>query len=39
MIIPDRYFVTVQLPEARERAEGVEIIVENRDFHPSTNLS
>ena len=33
MVVPDRDLVAVQLLEARQRANGVVIVVENGDFH------
>ena len=33
VIVPHRYRVTVQLAEARERAERIEVVVQNRDLH------
>ena len=33
VIIPDRYVVPIQLAEAGKGAEGVEVVVENRDSH------
>ena len=35
VIVPDRYFVSVQLAEARESSKRVEIVVENRNLHNS----
>jgi hypothetical protein len=33
MVVPDRDVVPVQLAEARKRAEGVGVVVEDRDPH------
>ena len=35
VIVPDLNFVTAQFCETREGAQGVEIIVEDRNFHAS----
>src|SRR5512133_3755182 len=39
MIVPDRDVVPLQLAEARKRAEGVGVVVEDRDPHRAPNAA
>jgi len=38
VVVPDGHLVTVQLAEAGERSDGVEIVVKNRDLHSGSSV-